>query len=213
MKYLLLIVFIVASNAGYAQHANEHMNQTPFAELVKQMERPDRDLWQKPDEVMKLLGPLQGKKIVDIGCGTGYFTFRLQDAGATVIAADIDDRFLKYVDSVRKARNISDKRVITRKLEPNDPGLQKKEADIVIVVNTYHHIEDRVEYFKKVKAGMKNLGFLMVIDYFKKDLPVGPPASMKMAAEEIVRELSQAGFAKFKTDETTLPYQYILFAL
>ena len=63
------------------------------------------------------------KVVLDIGCGTGYFSFRLQQAGANVIAADVDDRFLAYVDSVRAARGISEKNLETSNLQHNDPGL------------------------------------------------------------------------------------------
>lgn len=192
--------------------ANKHMNEQSFEELVKAFERPDRASWQKPDEIITAFGPIKGQKIIDIGCGTGYFSFRLVQAGANVIAADIDDRFLAYVDSVKKAKGIADKNLQTRKLPPNDPKLEKREAYIALLVNTYHHIENRKEYFAKVKNGLKAQGFLVVVDYFKKELPIGPPVSMKMTAEEIIRELTLAGFSEFKVDDKMLPFQYILYA-
>jgi 2-polyprenyl-3-methyl-5-hydroxy-6-metoxy-1,4-benzoquinol methylase len=189
------------------------MNKQSFQELVNALESPGRDSWQKPDEVIKALGTLKGVKIMDIGCGTGYFSFKLQQAGANVIAADIDDRFLVYVDSVRKVKGITEKQLQTRKLAPDDPKLEKREIDVAFIVNTFHHIENRKEYFAKVKKGMKSTGYLVVIDYFKKDMPIGPPASMKLSAEEVIRELSLAGFTKFKTDDTLLPFQYVVYAL
>lgn len=194
-------------------HANDHMNEKPFEELVKSFERPDRASWQKPEEVIARLISVKNRKVMDIGCGTGYFSFRLVDSGAIVIAADIDQRFLGYVDSVKKARNISDKSLQTRLVAPDDPKMGKREMDMVLMVNTYHHIHDRVAYFRKVKTGLKNNGFIAVVDYFKKDLPMGPPKEMKVSSDDIIRELKMAGFQNFKVDETTLPFQYIVFAM
>lgn len=216
LRILFLLCLSVCLQNVYAQHtgsANEHMNKQSFQELVNALESPGRDSWQKPDEVIKALGTLKGVKIMDIGCGTGYFSFKLQQAGANVIAADIDDRFLVYVDSVRKVKGITEKQLQTRKLAPDDPKLEKREIDVAFIVNTFHHIENRKEYFAKVKKGMKSTGYLVVIDYFKKDMPIGPPASMKLSAEEVIRELSLAGFTKFKTDDTLLPFQYVVYAL
>ncbi len=215
MKAFLLagIFLILAFTGGAQQHANDSMHQQSFEELVKSLERPDRWSWQKPEDVIKLIRPLKNKRVMDLGCGTGYFTFKLVDSGATVIAADIDDRFLTYVDSVRNARGINKKQVQTRKLPADNPMLEKREVDIVLIVNTFHHLEDRVNYLRKVKSGLRQYGYVAIVDFYKKDLPIGPPTSMKLSADDVVRELKMAGFSQFKTDDKTLPYQYIVFAL
>ncbi len=216
IRYLLAaavtLIFhpLQAQEQGHAAHGQSATQS--FEEMVKALERPDRASWQKPDEVIKAFGPLKGTKIYDLGCGTGYFSFLLEQAGANVIAADIDERYLKYVDSVRKARGISEKNLQTRKIPADDPKLEKREVNLVLLVNTYHHIENRKAYFAKVKAGLKSQGFMVIVDFFKKDLPIGPPLSMKLSAEEIIRELTLAGFSNFKVDDKMLPFQYILYA-
>jgi 2-polyprenyl-3-methyl-5-hydroxy-6-metoxy-1,4-benzoquinol methylase len=202
---------LLAQNQGH--DANAHMNERPFHELVKEMERPDRSWWQKPEEVISLMRPLKGKRIVDLGCGTGYFSFPLVDSGAVVVAADIDERFLAYVDSVKEARGVSSKMLQTRKVNPDDPLLEKREADVVLIVNTYHHFENRVEYLKKVKAGLKKTGYVVIVDFFEKDLPIGPPKQMKQSADDVVRDLKLAGFTQFKTEDKMLSYQYIVLAM
>jgi hypothetical protein len=50
----------------------------------------------------------------------------------------------------------------------------------------------------------------VVIDFYKKDLPVGPPPDMKLSDEQVIAEFQQAGFAVSKRLEI-LPYQYYLF--
>jgi SAM-dependent methyltransferase len=216
MTRLLLAVFfsIIACTARAqqtTQHANDQKSQQSFEEMVKSLERPDRWSWQKPEEVMNLIRPLKSKKVMDLG--SGYFTFKMIDSGATVIAADIDERFLKYVDSVRNARGISKKQVQIRKVPADNPLLEKREVDLVLIVNTYHHLEDRVDYLRKIKAGLRQFGYVAIVDFFKKDLPVGPPTNEKLSADDVIRELKMAGFSQFRTEEKTLPYQYIVFAL
>lgn len=223
MKHMLFYTLLFTTNLACAQHdhhshghdshnhANHHMNQRPFEELVAHFEDPARDEWQKPDDVLAQLGNLKGKTVMDIGSGTGYFSFRMAKAGANVICADVDERFLEYIrqkvnDSATWAKNS----IKTRKVPFDSPALQAKEVDLVLIVDTYHHIENRVNYFRVVRQGLKPGGKLVVIDFFKEDAPVGPPVEMKMSEEEVTSELREAGFEHVSIDVETLPYQYII---
>lgn len=208
-------IFSCKNKSSHEHHhgkANEYMHQKSLDDLVKEFEDPQRDVWQKPDTVIKLLGDLKGKNIMDIGSGTGYFSFRLYDAGAHVICADVDDEFLNYIRKKIKDKNADTNRISTRKLQFDDPLLQKEEVDRVIIVNTYHHIENRPAYFSKVFQGLKTDGKLIVIDFKKRELPKGPPVKMKLTEKEVESELKKAGFKTFQTDTVTLPYQYLIIA-
>lgn len=153
--------------------SNSFMNRMKFDRLVKNFENPEREKSQKPSEVIALFGDIQDKKIMDIGPGTGYFAFRMADKGANVIAADVDDRFLEYIREKKAERNIEN--VTIRKVEYEDPLLQKDEVDHAIIVNTYHHIEDREKYFAKVFNGINDNGSLMVVDFKKNVKSPSPP--------------------------------------
>lgn len=78
-------------------HANEHMHKNKFETLVERFESPERQNWQKPQEVIRFLGQLKNKVVLDLGAGTGYFSFRLAPLVKTVIAADVDERFLEFI--------------------------------------------------------------------------------------------------------------------
>ena len=82
----------------------------------------------------------------------------------------------------------------------------------MIIVDTYHHIESRPAYFAKVRDGLKPGGRLVVIDFFRRDLPVGPQVAMKIAETQVMAELQQAGFSAVTVDRELLPYQYIVMA-
>jgi len=145
-------------------HANEHMNTTSFEDLVKRFDSPERDAYQQPEKVLAYIGDVTGKKILDIGAGTGYFSFKLAAKGAAVIAGDVDDRFQKFIQEKIEKENAP--KVALRKLPYDSPALAEKEVDKVLIVNTYHHIEDRIAYFGKVLEGLKDGGELLVIDVY-----------------------------------------------
>lgn len=191
--------------------ANQYMNQSDFETLVKRFESPERDAYQKPEKVLQYLGNLKGKKIMDIGAGTGYFSVKLAQKGAKVIAADVSEDFQNYLKKRIEQNKI--KNIELRKIPYDSPQLKEDEVDIVFMVNTYHHIENRVEYFSKVKKGIKRNGSLLIIDFFKiADTPVGPPIDHKLSIDEVITELKKAGYTHFDIRVDILPYQYIISA-
>src|SRR5439155_1510764 len=120
--------------------ANHFMHQADFDKPVTRFEDPSRAQWQKPDEIIAGLGPLDGKTVADIGAGTGYFAFPIAKKAAKVIAIDIDKRFLDYIDQKKQAQKIG-ANIETRLTAPDPPGLKTGEADMVLIVDTLHHIE------------------------------------------------------------------------
>jgi len=194
-------------------HANKHMHKKSLEELAESFESPERLKTQRPYEVIALFGNLEGKKIMDIGAGTGYFSFKLAEKGAQVIAADVDDQFQEFIVKKMEELNVDEEQIELRKVPYDDPNLQSKEVDGVIVVNTYHHIDDRKTYFKKVKEGLKDDGMLMIVDFkkqeFDEEVP-GPPIEMRISSEVVMNELSIAGFSRVDLNNSMLPYQYVM---
>jgi hypothetical protein len=72
------------------------------------------------------------------------------------------------------------------------------------------YIENRSEYFSKVKNGTKQNGELVIIDFFKTETPVGPPPDHKLSIDVVIAELKEAGYADFEVNVNLLPYQYII---
>lgn len=205
---ILIVLAIILANRGNL--SNIFMNKSSFEDLVNRFEGEERDEWQKPEKVIDLFGNIEGKKIMDIGSGTGYFSFRMADRGADVIAADVDDRFLEYIN--KKITEGKSNKVKTRKVEYDDPLLTKDEVDNIIIVNTYHHIDDRPDYFTKVANGIKNQGSLMVVDFKKDKESPGPPRRYRVSVEKAKKELTEAGFTSFDVNTELLENQYIIIA-
>lgn len=189
--------------------ANDYMHQkSSVKELSNNFDSDERDAYQKPEKVLRYLGDIEGKTIMDIGAGSGYFSTKLANQGAYVIAADVDDEFQEIIKS--KIENEGIENIELRKVEYDDALLKPNEVDMVLIVNTYHHIENRSDYFAKVKQGLKEDGELVVIDFFKSDIPVGPPTDHKISLDEAIAELKIAGYTKFEVDVNLLPYQFII---
>jgi 2-polyprenyl-3-methyl-5-hydroxy-6-metoxy-1,4-benzoquinol methylase len=189
--------------------ANRFMHQADFDTLVARFEDPARAKWQKPAVVMASLGSLEGKTVADIGAGTGYFAFPIATKAAKVIAIDIDRRFLDYIERKKRTQKNGAK-IETRLTAPDSPGLKQGEADVVLIVDTYHHIENRIEYFKKLKNNVRKGGLLVIVDFKKENTSQGPPVELRVAQEQVESELKLAGFAVVSADKDLLPYQYVI---
>ena len=211
IEILLLSQTTLSQDHGNRGDANEYMNRSDFSRLVRNFESESRIEEQKPDDVISLFGDLTGKTIVDIGAGTGLFSFKMAEKAEKVIAADVDDRFLEFVRfRLDTMSDVSLKNKIeSRKIPYDNPGLKNLEVDGVLLVNTYHHIEGRVDYMKKLKNGIKNGGKIIIVDFYK-DSDYGPPRNHKLAREVVIRELKDAGYTETQTDTKTLDQQYII---
>ena len=221
-NYLILSVVFLISSSAFSQHkqhhkssektgsntVNEHMHQSSVGDLIKRFESPERDAYQKPEKVLDYLGNLDNKKIMDIGAGSGYFSVKLANKGAKVIAADVSDEFQMALKERIKEHNL--KNIELRKIPYDSPSLADHEVDLVLIVNTYHHIENRSVYFSKVKKGTKQKGKLVIIDFFKTDVPIGPGINHKISIDEVIAELKEAGYSNFEVNVNLLPYQYII---
>lgn len=221
MKRFVLSVCAAMYMAGFilpvhAQHdtqgeANRHMHRNPVDRLVRAFESEERASWQKPEEVIGRFDDLRGKTVMDLGAASGYFTVRLARHAGRVIAADVDDRFIEYLQQ-RLDKDVDHAirdRIEVRKVPYDDPGLDTEEADAVLLVNTYHHIENRVAYLGKLIDGLAPGGQLMIVEY-RLDVDFGPPDDHKISMATVQQEVGRAGFGTVETDTALLPYQYIV---
>jgi len=175
-------------------------------------ENLNRVVWQKPNVLVERLGNLTGKTVVEIGSGTGFFTRRLAQRAAKVIALDIDPSMLLLIDSLNNAQLDMDvyTKIDPRLVPSDDPNLGDEEADAALVVNTFMYIPKRAEYLVKLAKGLKSGSTVLIVDFKKKSTPVGPPVGSRLPVFEVEKALRAAGFEEVLTDDATLDYQYIV---
>jgi arsenite methyltransferase len=198
--YLYIFVFAAAA---FGQVPHQHHPPTS-AEYAKVLEDSSRDAWQKPHEVVMALGLKPTDTVADIGAGTGYFARRFAMHAAKVYAVDIDSNLLAIVQESAPAN------LATVLAAPDDPKLPEDSVDLIFFCDVLHHIENRAAYLPKLAPALKPGGRIVVVDFYKNELPVGPPPSMKLSEDEMISEFRQAGFTLAKRLDI-LPYQYFLF--
>ncbi|HTR37379.1 MAG TPA: methyltransferase domain-containing protein [Bryobacteraceae bacterium] len=176
-------------HAAHADHMEHHFDPKASA---KAFDDPSRDAWQMPDRVIATLNLKPGESVADIGAGTGYFTVRLAKSKAApmVYAADIEPGMVNYIrDRAAKEGLHNVVPVLAAADTPNLP----KPVDLVLIVDTYHHIGDREVYFRQLAKSLKPGGRVAIID-FKPDSPEGPPPQFRFPLEKFKTEMAAAGY-------------------
>ncbi|MDP6499716.1 MAG: methyltransferase domain-containing protein [Candidatus Marinimicrobia bacterium] len=207
LLFLLLTTLFPAQEHDYKHQSNKH-SFSDAERWAKIFENPDRDEWQQPDLVIQSMNIEPNDIIVDIGSATGYFPVRFAKVvhQGNVVGVDVEKDMVDYLNHRAQEESIHNLKSILG--EFHDPKIPLP-VDIVFICNTYHHIEDRVEYFKNIKRKFKQDGKLVIVDFRKGDLPVGPPDEHKLSPEDVIMELGKAGY--LLTDhQKDLPYQYML---
>lgn len=208
---LAVVLWTIAPAAGQAprdQHEMHRLHDDPAA-YIAALEDPRRDAYQKPQEVMQALDIKQGEIIADIGAGSGYFSVRLAHhvgANGRVYAVDISPDMIRHLQArVRDLRLLNVSPILAR---PDDPLLPER-VDRFLIVDVWHHIENQAAYLALMKKQLKPGGQVVMIDFHKRELPVGPPLATKIAREDLLRQMRANGF-QLAQEHTFLPYQYFL---
>jgi len=209
-----LVVFACAATALTAQqsqppHKPDHMEHRfdDPGRYAKSFDDPARDAWQLPARVIDTLALSSTSSIADIGAGTGYFTIRLAKAvpRGLVYAVDIEPAMLEHVRKRAAAERLGN--VVTVQASATGPKLPKP-ADVVIVVDTYHHLPNRPTYFSNLRTSLALGGRVAIID-FRKDSPEGPPPQFRFEADQIIAEMAEAGY-RLDARHDFLPRQHFL---
>ena len=174
------------------------------------MEAPEREEWQKPEEVLKALQIQPGQVACEIGAGPGYFALRLgREVGArgAVFAVDVEPRILQALrNRIEKSGTVN---VVPVLGLPSEPLIPLESCDLILVVDTFHHFPDGVAYLRRLARSLRQGGRLVNIDFHRRELPVGPPVAHKVSREEFLSKAQAAGLV-LKAEHQFLPHQYFL---
>ena len=199
---------------AHNDHAhNDHAHHHDFSDVdkwVKHFESPERESWQKPAHVVSLMAISPGMTVVDLGAGTGYFTQHLRQAAGgegQVIALDVAKELVAHINE--RAKTSGWENVIARQIPFDDPQLEPASVDRVLLVDTWHHIQDREPYAKKLAQALKPGGTITIVEVTAQSARRGPPASMRVSPEVVTRELSGAGLS-VSLVPSELTEQYVL---
>ncbi len=211
---ILISVLFACSKKSETSSTVSPKSNTPAPQVTTPLEEinSERTEWQNPELVISMLGDLAGQTVLDIGAGAGYFTFKIADKAQKVIALDIDPKALEYIEDQKQILGGWTDNIEARLTPPDVPNLLPNEVDKALIVNTYNFLPDRMTYLPRLLEGMKPDALLVVVDFKKGNIPVGPSDDFKLDPTMVRRELRKAGFKQINIDSEMLTYQYIVTA-
>jgi predicted methyltransferase len=189
--------FILKRRADDNKPAPNNIVEATVKALSQESERArKRDEWQRPAEVMEAMGVKTGHRVADIGCGFGYFTFRLAarvGAEGKVYAVDIDEEAIEKVRLRKEGEKLDQVEPVLG--ESADPRLPN-DLDAVLIVDTYHEFREYDRMTQAVFQALKPGGRLVIIDG---EGPAGRPRTEyhrlhTIPAELVREEVTRHGF-------------------
>lgn len=211
----VMMAVVAAASPAIAQHKHgegkaaghaDHRFDDP-QKWSKSFDDPERDSWQKPDEVIRLLALAPDARVADIGAGTGYFTVRLAKAvtRGTVFAVDVEPKMVEHLAHRAKESGLPNVRAV--KGSETSANLPEP-VDLALLVNSFHHIDARVDYVKNLAASLRAGARIAIIEY-RPDAERGAPKHMRLTVSQIDADMKAAGYVRTAAHDL-LPHQNLL---
>jgi len=207
----LLLLTAAAPQAQQSGATSRHRELFPPEDLGL-LEAPDRAAWQKPDQIMDVLGIAEGAHVADIGAGAGWFTMRLArrvGPNGVVYAQDVQPQMLAAIKRRVQSEGLRNVRTVLG--EGSMPNLPAHVLDAVLVVDAYPEVkvEGRVTFLKNLALGLKPNGRIGIVNYKLGGGGPGPDdPSLRVPRAAVERDAAAAGL-KVRASGN-LPYQYLL---
>jgi predicted methyltransferase len=208
----LLVSAVAASLQARLQNRQDQRTGHLFPpENLGLLESPDRDAWQKPEQIMDTLGIAEGSKVADIGAGAGWFTIRL--------ARRIGPNGLVYAEDVQRQMLEATRRRVSREGLKNvetvlgtatDPNLRAGALDAILVVDVYPEVDERITFLRNLAAALKPNGRIGIVNYKPGQGGPGPASSegVRVDSSAVEADARAAGLRVLRRDN--LPFQYLI---
>ena len=203
-----LRIAVIALAAFGAPALAQHARLFP-PEKLGMLEGPDRDAYQRPDQIMDALQIAEGSVVADLGAGGGWFTVRLAarvGPNGRVYAEDVQFQMISVIE--RRVQREELRNVVTVLGTPVDAKLPAL-VDAALMVDAYAEFEQPVALLRNVARSLKPKGLLGIVNYKKDGGGPGPPMEERVDAEKVIADARAAGL-ELRKREHFLRYQYML---
>jgi ubiquinone/menaquinone biosynthesis C-methylase UbiE len=174
------------------------------------LERPDREQQQRTDLLIKALELKPTDVVVDLGAGSGYFTFRMSQLvpQGKVLAVDIQPEMLEMIQKKKREEHASNVETVLG--TEDNPNLPANSVDLVLMVDAYHEFAYPREMMEAVVRALKPGGRLALVEYKAEDPSVPIRPLHKMTLEQAKKEMAVTGL-QFRQNKDILPQQHLMF--
>ena len=187
----------------------------PFEQMeayINFLDQESRKAWQKPEEVVAALQLKGHERVLDLGAGSGYFSFPIAEKLplGRLFAADVEPEMVRHIHHKAMAQGAKNIEVLL--IDSEKPQIPEN-IDIVFICDVLHHVKSPTEWLSGISAQLPPGAKMHIIEFKPGDLPNGPPESVKMAPEKLVEIAQNSGFKLEKRLDELLPYQnYCVFS-
>lgn len=202
-------VMLLALFLGATVLAAQHARLFPPEDLGL-LEGPDRDAYQRPDQIMDALQIGEGSVVADLGAGGGWFTVRLArrvGPNGRVYAEDIQSQMIDAIKRRMTREGLTNVHTVLGTAV--DARLPPASLDAALMVDAYHEFEEPVTLLKNVARALKPTGIIGIVNYKKDGGGPGPPMEDRVEPGKVIADAQAAGL-ELRKRETFLRYQYML---
>lgn len=186
----LLLFCLITSFAGYGQDQ--------WKNVYSRSAWDARDKWQRADELIKFLNLDRESHVADIGCHEGYMTFKLakEVTNGNVYAVDVDQSKLDKLKKHIEDNGLNNIHVI--KGDYDNPKLPPDKLDAVLILDTYHEMDDHDKILQHVKTSLKRGGKLVICEPIAEERRKLPRTDQEkrheLGMKYAIEDLQRAGF-------------------
>jgi len=172
------------------------------------LERPERA---EEEDTLSVLRALELKKdwvVADIGCGTGYYSFRMAPSVHEVLGVEIQQEMLDLLMTAGKKNGIANVKPVLGTI--TDPKLPAGGVDLVLLVDVYHEFDHPVEMLTALRQALSATGRVALVEFKGEDQRIPIKAIHKLTEHQARKEFEALGFTWERT-VSTLPWQHLIF--
>src|SRR3954469_22270761 len=187
----ILVVLVVAAASLSAQRGRIFSPKD-----LGLLEPPDREAWQKPEQVMDALQIAEDSVVADLGAGGGCFTIRLArrvGPHGLVYAEDVQRLMIEAIERRVQREGLTNVKTMLGEYDDPFPGLPPDTLDAVLIVDAFHEMEHPVVLLRNVGRTLKPTGLIGIIDYRQGEGGPGPDPEDRVAPAAIIQTAQSAG--------------------
>lgn len=175
------------------------------------LERPEREGEEATgnvvEEFRQALAP--NAVVVDVGSGSGYYSFRLAKLvpQGKVIGIDIQPEMVAFLAQKAQQNGVSNVESHLGKID--SVQLPGESVDAVIMVDAYHEFSHPNEMMQSIVHALKPGGCVYLLEYRAEDPNVPIKALHKMSEAQSIKEMTAVGLRHTAT-RGFLPWQHFM---